>query len=150
MKMTIDASVFVAAARNIEPHYAVSKAFLLALQTVNAEIFCPTLVLPESSAAIARRSGDAALALLTISLIASHSGLQLIPITEARAQRAAHIAAYQRLHGADSIYVAIAEELGATLITWDNDMLQRSPAVVTTITPADWLNAQPINPNQPS
>lgn len=139
MKLTIDASVFVAAARSIEPHYAVSEAFLLALPGVNAEIFCPALVLPESSAAIARRSGNATLALLTAQLIAGQAKLQLVSITETRARRAAEIAAHQRIHGADAIYVATAEEYAATLVTWDNTILQRAASLVT---PEDWLNSQ--------
>lgn len=142
MKLTIDASVFVAAVRNTEPHYADSKNFLATLPAVNAEIFCPTLVMPESSAAIARRLNDADLAMLTVHLIVSQSGLQLVPITKTLAQRAAYIAVRQRLRGADSVYVAVAEESGATLITWDNEMLKRAPGVVTTITPAEWLAQQ--------
>ena len=150
MRLTIDASVFVAAARTTEPQYASSESFLLTLQTVNAEIFCPSLVLPESSAAIARRSGDEKLAMLTAKLIAGQVGMQLISITKTRAQRAAHIAAHQKLHGADSVYVAIAEEFAATLVTLDSSILQRAGNLVAVTTPADWLLMQQTNSNSPS
>ena len=122
----------------------------MTLQTVNAEIFCPSLVLPESSAAIARRSGDEKLAMLTAKLIAGQVGMQLISITKTRAQRAAHIAAHQKLHGADSVYVAIAEEFAATLVTLDSSILQRAGNLVAVTTPADWLLMQQTNSNSPS
>lgn len=149
MKITIDASVFVAAARSVEPHYAVSVNFLEAAQTAKVEIICPTLVLAECSAAVARRTGDTALALRTVGLIEKRPGLRLVRLTIVRARRAAQSAAYQRLRGADSIYVATAEEFATTLITWDSEMLKRGAAVVSAMTPADWLNAHQINPSHP-
>ena len=71
-------------------------------------------------------------------------GLQLLPLSLALAQRAAVITSAQRLKGADAVYVALTEAHADTLITWDKELLQRGPAVVPTITPADWLQA-----NQP-
>lgn len=52
MKITIDASVFVAAARPAEPHYLESRAFIPEAQKVNIEVICPTLVLLECGAAL--------------------------------------------------------------------------------------------------
>ncbi len=149
MRITIDASVFVAAARPSEPHYAESRAFISEAQKIYVEVVCPTLTLPECSAAVARRTGNIGLALGVVTMIAGWPGLQLIDLTVARAHRSARIAADQRLRGADSIYVAVAEEYAATLITWDSDMLQRGAVLVTTMTPADWLAANQTNPGQP-
>ncbi|MGE0131289.1 MAG: type II toxin-antitoxin system VapC family toxin [Blastocatellales bacterium] len=149
MKITIDASVFVAAARSVEPHYADSVNFLEEAQAAKVEIICPTLVLAECCAAVARRIGDTALALRTVGLIEKRPGLRLVRLTTVRARRAAQSAAYQRLRGADSIYVATAEEFAATLITWDGEMLKRSAAVVSAMTPVDWLKAQQTSSNQP-
>ena len=42
--------------------------------------------------------------------------------------------------------VAVAEAFDATLLTWDTEMLERSPDVVPTMTPADWLARQPVTP----
>ncbi len=39
-------------------------------------------------------------------------------------------------------YVALAEEIDALLITWDNEMLERSTSITQTSTPAQWLNNQ--------
>ncbi len=144
MRITIDASVFIAAARTTEPNFAISSRFLKQARTVHAEVFCPALVLPECSAAIARRTSNTALALTLVTAIEGWPGLQLIQLTSARAQRAAQLAAVHRLRGADSIYLATAEEFTTTLVTWDDEMLQRGASVVTAVTPTDWLST-----NQP-
>jgi len=72
--------------------------------------------------------------------------LQLVTIDDSLATRAAEIAMTYRLKGADSVYVAVAEASAATLITWDGEMLERAPAVVPTMSPADWLARQPATP----
>lgn len=65
--------------------------------------------------------------------------MSLVNFTRTRARRAAKLAAALRLRGADAVYVALALEYGATLVTWDAEMLQRAPAAMLTMTPAEWL-----------
>ena len=60
VKFTIDASVFVASARSDEPNYLISRDFLREAQT--HEVYCPSLVLVECAAAIARQTRDPSLA----------------------------------------------------------------------------------------
>ena len=44
-----------------------------------------------------------------------------------------------RLRGADAVYIALAVEFGATVITWDAEMLTRGAGAVSVLTPSDWL-----------
>lgn len=53
MNLTVDASVFVAAARTEEVHYEASRQLLLRAQAQDVTLFCPVLILPECAAAIA-------------------------------------------------------------------------------------------------
>ena len=80
MILTIDASVFVAAARPQETHYSVSRQFLQQARSQNATVFCPTLVIPECAAAIVRPTGDMALAEELVALIAGFPGLRLVSL----------------------------------------------------------------------
>jgi len=146
---TIDASVFIASARTQEPHHLASVDFPDQLQAQQLGVRCPSLLLPECSAAIARRTGNAALARRLVSIVKNFAGMRMVALSIPLAERAAQIAAVQRLRGADSVYVAVAEEFAATLVTWDGEMLQRGAAVVTTITPDDWLKTQQTTPDQP-
>jgi len=142
MNCTIDASVFVAAVRVEEDHYAVSRRFLQQARAEAVTVFCPTLALPECAAAIARATGDATLVEELTTLIESFPGLYPVALELPLARRAAQIVMAHRLRGADSVYVAVAEMFNATLITWDAEMLQRGPAIVPTLTPIRWVEQQ--------
>lgn len=142
MNCAIDASIFVAAARIEEQHYAASRQFLQQVQALAAAVFCPTLVLAKCAAAIARPTGDEALAREIITLLQDFPDIHLIAIELSLAHRAAQIAIAHRLRGADSIYAAVAELCQATLVTWDEEMLERCQAVVPTFTPTEWMEQQ--------
>jgi len=141
--VTIDANVFVAASISTESHHPDSLALLTRLRQRGVEVFCPSLVIVETVAAIARPTGDVALALQGIRLITGLQNITLLNLTQRRSRVAARLAANRRLRGADSVYVAPAVESGATLITWETQILQRAPAAVPTMTPTDWLAANP-------
>jgi predicted nucleic acid-binding protein len=139
MILTIDASVFVAAARPQESHYSVSRQFLRQARSKDATIFCPALVLPECAAAILRPTGDIALAEELVDLIARFPGLRLVSLDPSLAHQAVQVATHHRLRGADSVYVTVASTANASLITWDGEMLDRGAGVVTTQTPLQWV-----------
>jgi predicted nucleic acid-binding protein len=65
------------------------------------------------------------------------------PLTEAQGEKAAALAAQQFLRGAHAVYVALAKQLGAPLVTWDKELLERAAAVVPTLTPSEWLRRNP-------
>lgn len=54
---------------------------------------------------------------------------------------AAELAAQHQIRGCDAIYVALAQQRGATLITLDNQQRQRVPPNVVARTPAEELAA---------
>jgi len=142
MNLTVDASVFVAASRADEVHYLASRQFLQRVRAQRCNLYCPTLVLPECAAAIARPTADATLAEELVSLVESFPRLQLVPLDVPLARRAAEVARDHRLRGADSVYVSVAETVDSGLITWDAEMLKRGADVVTTMTPLEWAEEQ--------
>ena len=81
MSLAIDANVLVAAAREEEEHWDVSIEFLKQVRTCGQAICCPTLVLPECSAAIARRTGNADLAIEILRRVEALPNLRLVPVT---------------------------------------------------------------------
>ena len=141
--VTIDANVFVAASISTESHHPDSLALLTRLRLRGVEVFCPSLVIAETVAAIARPTGDVALALQSIRLISRFPNITVLNLTHRRSRAAARLAANLRLRGADSVYVAAAVEYTATLITWETQILERAHAAVPTMSPTDWLAANP-------
>ena len=137
MNLTIDASVFVSAARPSEKLYPISYRFLHRVK--GAKIFCPTLVLAECGAAIARPTGDSLLSGRLVNLIRYFPGMTQVSLDLSLAIRAAEIAIENRLRGADAVYAAVAENFDAVLVSWDEEMLERCPQTVQTISPERWL-----------
>ena len=142
MNCTVDASVFVAASRTVEAQHDRSYAFLRRAQALSVSILCPNLALPESAAAIARPTGDEALAEHTVGWIQDLPGLRLVSVDLPLALSAARIATVQRLRGADSVYVAVAQAFNATLVTWDDEMLERAAPAAEAMTPTQWMEQQ--------
>ncbi len=136
MKCTIDASVFVASARYDEPGYLISREFLREAQAY--EIYCPSLVLAECAAAIARQTDDPSLAEELVCIIEDLPGINIISLDLPLARKAAKIALRNRLRGADAVYAAVAVVFDAILISWDQEMLKRCPQTVKTISPDQW------------
>jgi predicted nucleic acid-binding protein len=60
-----------------------------------------------------------------------------VPLDGALADRAAHLAATARLRGADAVYAAVAQQYATTLVTLDRQQLDRLPANIRTLCPAD-------------
>ncbi len=139
MNYTIDASVFVSATREEEENFAISREFVRRFESRSLEKFCPTLILAECAAAIARASNDQKAAQELVALVENMVGLHLVALDAPLVQRAAQIAIEHRLRGADAVYAAVAQLFDATLITWDNEMLERGAKVVHVMTPTQWL-----------
>ncbi len=67
----------------------------------------------------------------------------MIELTENRARLSVQTALTCRLRGANAVYVAVAQEFGTTVVTWDAEMLARGTQTVSVMTPTDWLAANP-------
>ena len=140
MKLVVDASVFVAAADRSDAAHTEAKDFLERISTSKSRVLCPVIVLPETAAAIARLTRDSGKGDVAVLRVLAMPGLRLVAMSEGFARRAARRASRHFLKGADAIYVALAANSKAALITLDEEMLERGGEAVRTMSPADWLS----------
>lgn len=131
----LDASVCVAIFHDDEPGHAAAIAWLAAAILADEPIVAPVLLLAEVAGALARAVLDDRLPMAAIELLRSRRLLELFPIDEKLAGRAAVLAAAFRIRGADALYVALADQLEIPLITFDRQQLERGGQVVTTRRP---------------
>ena len=141
--MTIDANVFVSALSPSDAAYQDSLTFLNRIRTEQHTVVCPSLVLPECAGAVMRPTGSTLLTQRATVSVQTLPGIVFVPLTTARAEEAARVATYLRLRAPDAVYVAVAQEFGTTLITWDAEVLTRGAQAVPVMTPGDWLAANP-------
>lgn len=137
---TIDASVHVSALNPAEMGSEGSQAFLALVQRQDIPLFCPTLLLVEVAAAVARALGDARRAAALAVVLRGWPNQTLVPLDEPLAGRAASLAATALLRGADAVYAAVAQQYDTTLVTLDRQQLERLPPEVKTARPADLLH----------
>jgi predicted nucleic acid-binding protein len=142
--LTIDANMFISAASASEADAVVSRTFIRRVSLLSMPLYCPTVLLPEVAAGIARPTGNSILAKQVTDDVARLPSLVCVEPDELRADSAADAAITCRLRGADAVYVAVAHEYGTTLITWDQELLTRGAAAVPVMTPTDWLAANPV------
>lgn len=131
----IDASVLISCLLPEELGQAASLDWLNDAIVANEPLAAPAIVLAEVSAAVARRTNRPEMADWAVQRLRSAGHVQMTPVTEALATRAAEIAANQRIRGCDAVYVALARDLGQTLVTWDAQQLERGAEVATVTRP---------------
>lgn len=139
----LDANVFVASARETEPHHRVSRQLLRTGRVGGPSLCTSSLALAEVAGALSRRTGDADLGRRWAEVLRTFHRLTLVPLDATLADRAAELAAVYRLRGADAVYAATAAHLGATLVTWDDEVIRRLAGVAPVFTPAAWLASHP-------
>ena len=136
---TIDASVHINAINPNEAGSSTSQSFLTTLGQSGLPLFCPTLLLVEVSATVARSWDSTRQAIAVATALRRWPNQTLVALDEGLAERAIHLAATVRLRGADAVYAAVAEYYGTTLITLDQQQLERLPPIVRVLRPADVL-----------
>ncbi len=132
---TIDASVFLNALNQHEQGQPDSFRFLSRVRKLAIPIIVPTLLFPELAAGIARAMNDFTLANAFVADLRNLSHLVTIDLDMRLAMQAAEIAATQRIKGSDSVYVAVAQRFGATLVTRDRQQLEHAASIVLTSHP---------------
>jgi predicted nucleic acid-binding protein len=133
--VVVDASVWVSRLVPGDVHHERCHAWFEG-QTANGDLMVsPVLLLPEVSGAISRRTGRPELARRAVALIQELASLRLVSVDPPLAGLAAQLAADHALRGADAVYAATAQQLGLSLVTLDSEQLERSQAVVSTLTP---------------
>jgi predicted nucleic acid-binding protein len=138
-----DASFWVAAFRTQDAHHDPSARLLRRMVADDIPVSSPTLALVEVAGALARRTGSQPLAESAIRYLQGQPWLTLSPLSIAFSETAARVAITCSLRGADAVYVALARQESAPLITLDDEMLKRGAPAILAMTPGDWLRQNP-------
>ena len=131
----IDASLYISLINVNESSHAASWAWFQQAQLGQESLSAPVILLAEITSALSRGLGNPTLAHQVVQQLLQSKVINLVPVTQALAERAAAIAADCQIRGCDAIYVALAEQLGDYLITLDQQQLDRGALIVTTRKP---------------
>jgi predicted nucleic acid-binding protein len=135
--LTVDASVWVAAADRSDRFCAMSRQFLAAVAQQNLRLYLPSFAWLEIACALARRRQDAANGQRLADMVMTSPHIVRVRLDGPLMERALHTGPHALLRGADALYAATAALYSAQLISWDDELMRRAGAV----TPSDWLAA---------
>ena len=139
MSLTIDASVWIAAADVTDKFHQPSRDLLRKVVADGTAVIQPAFGRPEVACALARRLRDGTLAQLLTHSLMNRMVTSEVAMDTAFLIATESIGTSQFLRGADALYAAVAQQSQSPLISWDNEHLQRAGG----ITPTDWLVANP-------
>ncbi len=98
-------------------------------------LISPVILAVEIAATVARVTQNPAAAGHALSQLRSFSPLRLVPLDQTLVADATNIAMNFGLRGADSFYVALAQQLAIPLVTFDNEQLTRPASIIATVMP---------------
>jgi predicted nucleic acid-binding protein len=134
VRLVLDASVAVAAARPREPSHAAARARVSRILRGADEVTLPVLFSVEVAAALARAAEPLpAIRAYVDALLAA--AVRVAPLGRRSAGRAAETAMRWQLRGADAVYVSLAIAERVSLCTLDRDLARRCAGVCSVISP---------------
>ena len=121
----LDASVWVARLVPQDEFHEAVKKWMKDQRKAGTQFVSPSLMLAEVAGAVSRRTTKS-LGRKAFQDLQSLPGLRITEMDSTLMQEAAVLAAELGLRGADSVYVAVAKQLGVPLLTLDEDQKQRA------------------------
>lgn len=134
MKLVLDASIAVAAARPTEPSHAAARARVAGVLAGNDEIVVPA-IFPIEVAAAPARVGEPPTAVSTYVDTLMSVAAAVVTIGPVRARQIRDTAIAARLRAADAVYVWLAARESVPLCTLDREMIQRGAAFCQVVPP---------------
>ena len=141
--ITIDASVHISALNPSETGSAESQAFLAKVYQQALQVYAPTLLFVEVAAAIARVFDSSAHGIALAQAIRILPGYIWISLDDELAGEASIIAAEHRLRGADAVYAAVARRYRTTLVTTDQQQINRLHSFLSVCLPSTFPSPSP-------
>jgi predicted nucleic acid-binding protein len=126
----IDASVWVAMNRDTDPAHSRCVGWFESTLGSSERLVAPTLFVAEVAGALQRLTGRKNDASAAVEELFALGAIHLVALDLERARRAAELAAATGMRGADAVYLALAKELGESLVTLDRQQAERGARLV--------------------
>ncbi|MFN8637349.1 MAG: PIN domain-containing protein [Chloroflexota bacterium] len=137
--LTVDASVWIAAADRADAFHDESQLFLGVVGLEDIRLLVPAFAVVEVGCGLARKRRGTAAGLILMQDLLKVEGITHVAVDEALLAEALRLGVDRFLRGADALYAATASMTNSTLVSWDRELIERAGA----ISPTDWLDANP-------
>ena len=131
-----DASVITSVFSEYDANHVAAREWYEGARSRGERILAPSILLAEVAAAFSRTLNDPHRASVVVDEIVQRKLIELVPVVQTLALRAAEVTQSTRLKGCDAIYVALAAELDDVLVTFDQEQLIRTAGIIRVVRPA--------------
>jgi predicted nucleic acid-binding protein len=124
----IDTCVFISAFYELDPKHKEARQILEKVIEGKIKAIIPTIALPEICGVIRRITGDIKFASEVkkeIEELISSGLLKVEELTKTRMEEASEIAIQLGVKGADAVFISLAKEFNANLITFDKEIKRK-------------------------
>jgi predicted nucleic acid-binding protein len=129
-KLTIDSSVIIASLLEDEPRHGEALRIWESVIAGRDVAVMPYSVFVEVAAAIRRRTGSEELAREVKSEMLDIENVSFVVLDQKAAEEAADLAIRTGVRGMDALVIQVAQEFETELITFDDEMMKKSQAVL--------------------
>ena len=129
-KLTVDSSVILASLLENEPRHSEASLIWESVLSGRDVAIMPYSVLVEVVAAIRRRTGSEELAHEIKSELLRIENVSFVVLDQKAAEEAADLAIRTGVRGMDALVIQAAQEFETELITFDDEMMKKSQAVM--------------------
>jgi len=128
-RLTLDSSVIIASLLEKEPRHTEALEIWSTVLSGDSLAIMPYSVLVEVVAAIKRRTGSESLALEVKGELLDVETISFVILDDKSAVEAADLAAKTGVRGMDSLLIQVAKEFETELISFHEDMMQKSKRI---------------------
>ena len=133
--IVIDACVWISWFVPHDSNHMQAQKWLNGHAAAGGEMAAPAFLLLEVAAGTARATNNTTAAQQLANNLANLASLLLINVDGALIADAVNVATQHRLKAGDALYVVVAQRLGIPLATFDQEIIQRTTNIITTVVP---------------
>ena len=133
----VDASVWVSSLLVSDVNHASAANWIERAIERRISIYEPAVLLPEVAGAVSRVSGDPAAGIRGLRSLLLAASVRILTQDRRSYDEAARLASDLRIRGCDALYVQVAADRDLTLVSFDEQQLERSLSVVDARRPGE-------------
>jgi predicted nucleic acid-binding protein len=137
--VVVDASVWVSSLIAQDVNHIASRAWMKAFTTTGGSFMSPTFLQIEVASAVSRLTKDPVVARQAVDDLVRTTRMEFVSMHDTLVQTAINVGIELQLRAGDTVYVAVAHQLGIPLVSWDKEHLNRATSFITTYSPDTYI-----------